>query len=444
MAEATVVDADCDDSLRRNRTLLDPIFHSDKRQATVAGSVFNLVCTILGGAVLSLPWAVARAGLVAGLLSILAWGVLNDFTIYLLVTSARRSGAMSYEMLADVTFGSRLRLFVIALIAAVTWLVIIAYLLLSGQLAVALYGAVFGNVSEDNPWAKRVSLSVVVLLALPASCMRSLHAVRYLSMLSLAAVVVLIGMLGMRTAQRLADRPLDPVQLWPHSWLDLFYTLPIFCNAFVCHFNVLPIHCELERPTRRRMRSVLHLTIGMCVLVYVAVALLGYLYAQAGTCESILENFCTADPAIAGARIALLAALVTSMPLMVLPCRANLNRLGEMIAPEGYRKLDADGANETMYRILGTLALVGSALAVAIAVPSVTVVWTLVGATGALTIAFILPTLMYLRVDQTKPVHPRKVQAVVVLILAVIAAVISLSQALQHLESQPCSTPVTC
>lgn len=49
---------------------------------------------------------------------------------------------------------------------------------------------------------------------------------------------------------------------WPFPFPTL--SLPLFSAAFVCHFNVLPVHAELARPTRPRLQRVLHAAIGSC------------------------------------------------------------------------------------------------------------------------------------------------------------------------------------
>ena len=43
-----------------------------------------------------------------------------------------------------------------------------------------------------------------------------------------------------------------------------FLSFPILSCAFLCHFNVLPLHVELTRPTRKRMKIVIYSTMLTC------------------------------------------------------------------------------------------------------------------------------------------------------------------------------------
>lgn len=50
--------------------------------------------------------------------------------------------------------------------------------------------------------------------------------------------------------------------------------------AFLCHFNALPLHSELEFPDRTRIRWMIHIVMGGCCMLYGIVGVMGYLYAR--------------------------------------------------------------------------------------------------------------------------------------------------------------------
>ena len=51
--------------------------------------------------------------------------------------------------------------------------------------------------------------------------------------------------------------------LWPEDWAKALYAFPTFGVSFLCHFNALPTHQELARPTRHRMRRVILVTLTL-------------------------------------------------------------------------------------------------------------------------------------------------------------------------------------
>ncbi|CAE7266582.1 SLC38A10 [Symbiodinium sp. CCMP2456] len=138
--------------------------------------------------------------------------------------------------------------------------------------------------------------------------------------------------------------------LWPENWEQAMYALPIFGVSFLCHFNALPTHQELERPTRYRMRRVILVTLTLTSLIYLFVSICGYLFAGCFTCGNVLLNFPSDDNLINVARVALGMVLMLNFPLICQPCRNALFRLlngsGCVKAAEVPLTESLDGARE--------------------------------------------------------------------------------------------------
>jgi hypothetical protein len=79
------------------------------RTGKSTSAVFNLVCTMTGGGMLSLPYAMAAGGIVMGPIFLLISAIGSDFSIYILVSAARRTGAQTYEEVAMFAFGKNAR-----------------------------------------------------------------------------------------------------------------------------------------------------------------------------------------------------------------------------------------------------------------------------------------------------------------------------------------------
>ncbi len=124
---------------------------------------------------------------------------------------------------------------------------------------------------------------------------------------------------------------LKHIKVWPNSIDDFMYALPISTVAYLCHFNVLPTNKELIKPTKKRIKRMIHSTIGICLSLYMVIAFCGYLFALDLTCGDILNNYLNDDPAISIGRVGLVITLAMSFPLLVLPCRKVLSRLVYML-----------------------------------------------------------------------------------------------------------------
>ena len=340
-------------------------YDNPERTATISTAVFNLVSTIVGGGVLSLPFAISVQGVFGGLIAILLSALASEFSIYILIASSRRRGARGYEDVAAAALGEKARIIPVVLIFSLTFLVAIAYVILMADLVSALV-----DLASRHQILEAVSREYVILISVvcvsPLAFFRKMDALRFTSILS---VISVFG-LGLVTAYKLIysgilvpipwknetgdtpaptsayasasgfdafshnynrTLPLGEILWWPASIEDYIYTLPIESVAFLCHFNVLPMQDELIRPTRRRVRKVTHSTIVVCLGLYTGIAMTGYFRFTSSTCGDYLNNFLNDDPIATAARIGMVLTLYCSFPLLVLPCRATFSRLMDLL-----------------------------------------------------------------------------------------------------------------
>ena len=101
----------------------------------------------------------------------------------------------------------------------------------------------------------------------------------------------------------------------------------------MCHFNVLPVHVELRRPTRARIQRVLYYTFAFAAVLYTLVAVPAVmtfgdsLLRDPKVSGNILQMFEQGDPLIQAGRVALSATLLFSLPLLVVPTRTVMKNL---------------------------------------------------------------------------------------------------------------------
>lgn len=203
---------------------------------------------------LSLPWAFAHTGLVLGPLLLIACALMSDFTICILVVCARRVGAETFEQLAGHAFGDAGRLLTVVVIILLTWLSGVAYVVLIGDLLTPIVRCVIAPAGPAWPHLRlAVQLSAAVVIT-PLATMRTMHGLRYTSILSVCAVLTLGVCVGMRS---LRERDTEsPVQLWPDTWSGtlegMAKAMPIFTVSYLCHFNVLATHRSVCGRARAR------------------------------------------------------------------------------------------------------------------------------------------------------------------------------------------------
>ncbi len=83
---------------------------------------------------LSLPFAMSRTGLLLGFILLTLSAVASVFSFDILVSSSRRTGAMTYQQIGFFAFGRWTPSLISLLILCLTYMVSIAYCVLIGDL----------------------------------------------------------------------------------------------------------------------------------------------------------------------------------------------------------------------------------------------------------------------------------------------------------------------
>lgn len=463
---------------RLSHEFFSPGPHATTRTATAPSAIFNLVSTIIGGGILSLPFAFDKCGLALALIFMVVAASASTFSLYVIVSCSRRGRAASYEEVVRKALGVTAGRVTVVLLVLLTFLTLVAYVILTKDLVSSLgarflYGRGL-SVAEQN-----VLTIGCVMLVSPALLARSMDALRFTSIFSLVSVFVLAIAITVRAVdatfrtQDILDVEAEhviPIKLFPTSWADAAYAFPIISVSFLCHFNVLPVYRELHKPTRHRLKKIVGATMFSTWMFYVLVGIMGYLFAfqqQQGVQGDILNNFSDNDPLVNLGRLGLLVTIQLSLPLIIQPCRANLRRLAKIVrklmrarAKVHYAPDSSDSEGETIgettallssgggvqigvsnapppryltdtaVHVLLTVGIMASVITIALLSPGVAVVWNLMGSTVGLLISYVLPCVSYVCIRREKPnTDRRKLTAWIILFVSAIVCAVCTVQA---------------
>jgi len=323
---------------RHQVEFLGTSFSSPSRQTSSLSAVFSLIATMVGGGVLSLPYAVAKCGWALGFIALLGSALVNAWSFEMLVDCSRRTGRDSYQLVAQTAGGPLARKVTVVSVFLLCWLAVVAYSVLLGDLLTPAIKYIAHTPAHEEPPVRREYLILGAgVLIFPMCVQRSLGALRFLAFASVASICAVTVVLGWEALKPLGHARyiywLDPsgieehvwirptYRLWPQSWVDALYAIPMFGVSFLCHFNALPAHQELERPTRFRIRKVIFFTIVGTTVLYGLIGNFGYMFAADETCGNVLLNFSSQDLKALIARSMLAMVMIFNIPLLVLPAR---------------------------------------------------------------------------------------------------------------------------
>jgi len=240
-------------------------------------------------------------------------------------------------------------------------------------------------------------LSVFTLgLMLPLSCSTSLDALGSFSAIVSALYAYLCGTVWSvreRATKAAATRAARAVGWWP-----VMQAIPTMVYCFSTQAVYLPALEALHehavggaqphggrhaaKQARQMARGVTDATFLLTLLAYASCGVGGFLHAPGVPAPNVLDSFHPTGPLLL-AYVCLVFALSLSFPVMFVVARTHVASLLR-VPPEA-----------AVWRVTGVLILLS--LAIAIGVPSIDAALGLLGATCSVTLCFIIPAVLYLR-----------------------------------------------
>jgi len=237
--------------LKRNASLelLSPPSDSPLRKTTLFFGTFNLVATIVGGGVLSLPLAFAKAGIGLATVLMVFAAVITDFSLYILCCCARRTGAASYIDVVRFAFGPMAEICMTSALWFYLSGVLIAFnVLLMGIFAplarkfLETFTSIDMTVIDEKQFDILVLLAIIVLIS-PLMLKKNLYALRHICYVGFTSVCVIAVSIGYRAYQKNTSMVGTDMQIKfvTDDWTDAIYSFPIIVLAFLCSFNVVEV-----------------------------------------------------------------------------------------------------------------------------------------------------------------------------------------------------------
>jgi amino acid permease len=381
--------------------------------ATIPNEIFNLVKSIIGAGVLSLPAGIAAFGdapsaLIPSTILIALIGAISAYTFSMIARVCAFTGATSYADAWDRTRGKR-----------TAWIVAASSALdcLAGNLA---YSMVLADTFKDLLAALGIFVTRSnALLGLTSLVLLPLCLVKNLSSLAPFSLVGIMGMaytsvaIGIRFFGGAYTKPAGKFlsDLAPHMQPSFGTTgalgalspkslilVSMLSTAYIAHFNAPKFYRELKNNTMPRFNTVVSSSFGISVAVYAAVSAMGFLTFGSATGGLILNNYSTKDVLLSFSRFALALSLIFSYPLLFVGARDGL--LDLIRVPE--EKRTNSMLNQLSVGLLGIITLL------ALKVTDLTFVASISGALLGTALIFIYPTLMFRAAVKSNPTKGQK------------------------------------
>lgn len=411
----------------------------------VPGAVFNLTTSIIGAGIMALPATMKVLGLGLGSVLIVVMGLLSEMSVELLVRFSVSCKASSYGEVVERALGRTARVLSEICIVVNNAGILVVYMIIIGDVMSGSGGhvGVFDQIMGNGAWDQRklVMLVVMLIFLVPLCALERIDSLSLTSAASVVLAVVFVVVSCSIAFVKLVEGKVEMPRMLPDfgsrkAILDLLVVIPIMTNAYVCHFNVQPIYNELEGHSPQKMIRVGRITTVLCVVVYAFTAISGYLLFGKNTESDVLTNF-DMDLGIPFSltinyivRIGYILHLILVFPVIHFSLRQTVDELVFNGTPP---------LSENRKRFVGlTVVQLALIYIASTMIPSIWTAFKFTGATTAVSLGFIFPSLVALRLSgQGEELKPQeKLLSWTMLVLAVIVSIIGVTGNIYSISSR--------
>jgi len=265
-------------------------------------------------------------------------------------------------------------------------------------------------------------------IILPFAFFKQLSSFRILSCLSCLSV---LGMTCILTYLCVADREEYPI---PKQALEFqvnfrtFSAIGGLSYLFVCHDLSFNVSLDFEDATKKRWRSVVNVTMVLTIIVFMLTGYSGFFMFYENSQTNILDNLPTRNILADMARICICLNVLLSVPYMIFMPRVSLYAIIALIFP--------GKVPHKIFHHLVTVGVLGLGLLIAQYVDDLGPLFEYIGAGTGITIAYILPSIIVLKLEKGSTIYdgklsnfpnPKKAGHLFILIFGVVAMLLSLS-----------------
>jgi amino acid permease len=337
---------------------------------------FLITNCILGSGIVAIPFAFAETGLIPGIVLLLLACAMATLSMRFAVTAAKAQGASEYDALAEKILGKLGAVLVNVFLFLNCFGCLLSCLIIWADSIAPIAFCVCGDTCSQRYIVVAVLASILVLPFCLLNNFGRLSWISFVKMILVPAMLVLLSVASISIKREHFDIL--------HRGTNILPGLGIMLNGLVAGQCTFFAYKSLDHPSDRLWTACAFLGHFQSMVLVLAFGLLGFFMFGFDLVSNVFKNYDLNDSTVLVAQLLLGLAILLSFPLNFFPTRTSImNLVG--IKSEG-----------RLARVVVSLIIFYSCVAIAIFVDNLSFVLALCGTLTASCLSFLFPCLFYL------------------------------------------------
>ena len=294
--------------VENQRSLFHKIF-GPIEAGSIRGSIFNMVILSLGTGMFALPKYMANTSLLFSCILIISISILVWWSLLLLSKACEKNQIYNYSKLLQLLYGKAISLIYDIIVILYSFGVLILYnVIIHSTLGEALYGLKYYQTYETaesfkkdsfwDEWYIKYLLPYLssIIIVYPMCLIKDVSKLRIISLIGVVNIIFLIFIVLFQSKDYITKENLknniNYIDI-RKGFQDKFDALNFISTIFYAscfHIGCVPVINTLKNNVRRRIYKSIRRTILMDIVLYLAIAIVGYLSYPINTPSLIIQR----------------------------------------------------------------------------------------------------------------------------------------------------------